>query len=85
MLYVLQLDQLKSEKHKLHKEKVDLENQLEAEQVGARCAVLCRVVPCHTVLLFRAVLCHMFPFLDDMWLNPDDNYTKSPKRQHPLC
>jgi hypothetical protein len=29
----LQLDQLKSEKAKLHKEKVDLENQLEAEQV----------------------------------------------------
>jgi hypothetical protein len=28
-----QLDQLKAEKHKLHKEKVDLENQLEAEQV----------------------------------------------------
>jgi hypothetical protein len=27
------LDQLKSEKAKLHKEKVDLENQLEAEQV----------------------------------------------------
>jgi hypothetical protein len=30
---VTQLDQLKSEKAKLHKEKVDLENQLEAEQV----------------------------------------------------
>lgn len=30
----VQLDQLKGEKSKLHKEKVDLENQLEAEQVG---------------------------------------------------
>jgi hypothetical protein len=28
-----QLDQLQAEKSKLHKEKVDLENQLEAEQV----------------------------------------------------
>jgi hypothetical protein len=33
-LWCPQLDQLKSEKAKLHKEKVDLENQLEAEQVG---------------------------------------------------
>lgn len=32
-LCFLQLDQLSAEKAKLHKEKVDLENQLEAEQV----------------------------------------------------
>lgn len=32
-LCCLQLDQLQAEKAKLHKEKVDLENQLEAEQV----------------------------------------------------
>jgi hypothetical protein len=30
---MLQLEQLSNEKAKLHKEKVDLENQLEAEQV----------------------------------------------------
>jgi hypothetical protein len=33
---VLQLEQLSNEKAKLHKEKVDLENQLEAEQVIAK-------------------------------------------------
>jgi hypothetical protein len=33
---LLQLEQLSNEKAKLHKEKVDLENQLEAEQVLCR-------------------------------------------------
>jgi hypothetical protein len=33
---MLQLEQLSNEKAKLHKEKVDLENQLEAEQVIAK-------------------------------------------------
>lgn len=33
----LQLEQLSAEKAKLHKEKVDLENQLEAEQVWCKC------------------------------------------------
>jgi len=35
---LVQLEQLSAEKAKLHKEKVDLENQLEAEQVWSSCS-----------------------------------------------
>lgn len=48
-----QLDQLKSEKSKLHKEKVDLENQLEAEQVWSR---VCGVGVCGVHVSVRRLL-----------------------------